>query len=112
MLEQALSTLRQMDSQRMLAYTLTFAADVDLKYHRTELAIARAEAAFRAAQIVDHPSEIALAEATLIRGRLQHGDHKTALQSFKNLQQRTNLYAVSARARVAIQQLGEQLEEI
>ncbi len=112
MLAQALSALRQMDSQRMLAYTLTFAADIDLKYHRTELAIARAEAAFRAAQMVDHPSEMALAEATLIRGILQQGDHKTALQSLKNLQQTTNLYGVSARARGAIQQLEEQLEEI
>ncbi|MBD2027883.1 AAA family ATPase [Leptolyngbya sp. FACHB-711] len=110
MLEQALSALQQMDSQRMLAYTLTFAAEIDLKYHRTELAIARAEAAFRAAQIVDHPSEIALAGATLVCSKFGSGDHKTALELFKNLQQRINIYLISERARTAIQQLAEQLE--
>jgi hypothetical protein len=100
-----------MDSQRMLAYTLTFAAEIDLKYHRTELAIDRAEAAFRAAQIVDHPSEIALAGATLVCSKLDSGDHKTALELFKNLQQRIDIYLISERARAAIQQLAEQLKD-
>ena len=111
MLEQALSTLQQIDSQRMLAYTLTFAAEVDLKHNRTELAIAHAEAAFRAAQLVDHPSETALAAAALIRGKLQRGDRQPALALFENLQQKISLFAISERACIAIQQLRKQLEE-
>lgn len=111
LLEQSLFMLQQMDAQRMLAYTLTFAAEVDLKYHRTELAIDRAEAAFRAAQIVDHPSEIALAEATLIFGLLQRGDDQSALALLNDLQQKTDFYTISQRARIAIQQLVNKLEK-
>ncbi|MBD1914100.1 MULTISPECIES: AAA family ATPase [unclassified Leptolyngbya] len=111
MLAQALLSLRQLDSQRMIAYTLTFAAEIDLKEHRIELAIDRAEAAVRAAQIVDHPSETALAEATLIRSRLMHEDHQIALELFEDLHQRINVYMISERARIAIQQLAEYLVE-
>ncbi|WP_088889334.1 AAA family ATPase [Leptolyngbya ohadii] len=119
LLKQALSALQQLDSQRMLAYALTFAAEVDLKHHRTELAIDRAEAAFRAAQLVDHPSETALAAVTLIRGKLQSGDRQSALNSFENLfenlfenfQQKVSLSAISERARIAIEQLRKQLKD-
>ncbi|MBD2461381.1 AAA family ATPase [Oscillatoria sp. FACHB-1407] len=109
LLEQALAQLRQLDSQRMLAYTLTIAAGVDLQHDRVEMAIAHAEEAFRAAKIVAHPSELALAGVALAQARLTQGDRSSALQLLEDLQQQLDLQTVSTLAQKAIAQLWTML---
>ncbi len=109
-LEQALATLRQIDDQRMLAYTLTFAAEIDLEKGRVELAIARAEAALPAAQTVDYPSGIAIAWAAMVQGVLALGDPQRAIEYFQDLQRQIDNRALSVRARTAINHLAQQLE--
>ncbi len=108
-IEQALSTLRQIDANRMLAYSLTFAAEIDLDNHRIELAIARAQAALQAAQIVDCSSEIALAWVALIRGMLILGKPQCALELFQDLQRQIDRSALSTRALTAIDCLAQHL---
>lgn len=109
-LEQALSTLRQIDDQRMLAYTLTFAAEIDLENGRVELAIARAQEALPAAQVVDYRSGIAIAWATIVRGILTLGEHQRAVEHFQDLQCQIDNRALSVRARTVINHLAQQLE--
>lgn len=111
-LEQALSTLHQIDDQRMLAYTLTLAAEIDLAKGRVEPAIARATAALPAAQVVDYPSGIALAWAAMVRGALALGNHQRAVKSFQDLQHQIANRALSTRARTAIGELTQQLAPI
>ncbi|MEP0752771.1 AAA family ATPase [Trichocoleus sp. Lan] len=108
-LEPALSTLRRIDANRMLAYILSFAAARDLERGRVELAIARAQEALHAAQIVDHPSEIALAWAALIRGKLALGEQKRAAELFQSLQYQIDPRVLSVRAQTAINRLPQEL---
>lgn len=108
-IEQALSTLRQIDANRMLAYSLTFAAEIDLDNHRIELAIARAQEALQAAQIVDCSSEIALAWVALIRGMLILGKPQCALELFQDLQRQIDRRTLSTRALTAIDCLAQHL---
>ena len=104
-LEQSVLTLRQLDCQRMLAYILTFAAEIDLESSRVKLAITRAQAALDAARIVDHPSLIALAWVMLIRGLLAAGECDRAAELRHNLQSEIDNFVLSTRARSAIEGL-------
>ncbi|MEG3876189.1 BTAD domain-containing putative transcriptional regulator [Microcoleus sp. herbarium7] len=98
-LERAIATLQQIDAKRMLSYVLIRAAQIDLDCDRTFLATTRAEAALAAAQTVDHPSEIALAWAILIRGILGLGDRERAIELFEGYKDRIDRPALSFRAR-------------
>jgi DNA-binding SARP family transcriptional activator/predicted ATPase len=104
-LEQALLTLRQIDSQRMLAYTLTFAATVDLQCDRIDLAIARTREALRAAKRIDHTNEIASAWIILIQALLTRGDRTQALAAWQQLQNEVELYLLSDRTRTTIERM-------
>lgn len=86
-LNQAIAALQQADAKRMLAYVSIGAAEVDLNCGRPELAVNRAETALANAQIVNHPSEIALSWAILIQGLLALGEQQRAMAQFELLQQ-------------------------
>jgi hypothetical protein len=82
-LNQAIATLQKVDAKRILAYVLIGAAEIDLQSDRAELAVRRAESALENAQIVNHPSEIALAWTTLIQGLLGLGEIERAKVQFE-----------------------------
>jgi hypothetical protein len=72
--EQAVATLRALDSKWMLAYALAAASAVDLRGGRREQARARAAEALSAAEAVGRRSEAALARVVLARTALDEGD--------------------------------------
>lgn len=111
-LEQTTVKLQRVDAKRMLSYVLIGAAEVDLESERLELASIRAEIALQAAQIMQHPSEIALAWATMIRGILALGDSPRATKEFRDLQHQFGGRSLSTRARTAIHHLAQQLDPI
>jgi predicted ATPase len=111
LLEQVLSTLNQLDDQRLRAYTLTYAAETDLQYQRIDLAITRAQAALTAARVVDHASCIALAWVAWVRGLLASGELQQAIATFNALRQQIRDRAISVRAHTALQQLELQIGE-
>jgi DNA-binding SARP family transcriptional activator len=103
-LERAIATLEQLDAKRMLAYVSIGAAEVDLNCDRPDLAVNRAEAALKNAQIVNQPSEIALSWAILIQGLLALGEREQATTQFELLQQTVERCDdLSLLARVAVE---------
>jgi WD40 repeat protein/DNA-binding SARP family transcriptional activator/predicted ATPase/DNA polymerase III delta prime subunit len=104
-LAQSITTLRNLDAQRTLAYVLTTAAEQYLEHNQTDTAIAHAQAALTAARIVNHPSDVALAWATLIRGYFAQGNDQKAIEQFCELNQQLDDRTLSGRARQAIAHL-------
>ena len=97
-LEQSCQNLQCIDSPRMLAYIQTIAAQWDLRQGNLEQAIARAEVALEAAQIVSNPSEIALSWSVIIQAGYQRGNRKCAQQHFADLKTKLKAQALSAQA--------------
>ncbi|WP_276750729.1 hypothetical protein [Chlorogloeopsis fritschii] len=95
---------------RMLAYILTCAAQIDLKSHfdkqvennGIQLEIVRAEEALHIAQIINYPSDIALAWVILVRAAIALGDFPKAVEQFQTLQRQVGNCPLNARARNAI----------
>lgn len=83
---EAIALLQQVDAKRVLAYLLSSAAGVDLANDRPELAVQRAETALANAQLVNHPSIIALSWALLIQGLLALGELEQAAIQFAAFQ--------------------------
>ncbi|MBI4781655.1 MAG: AAA family ATPase [Oscillatoriophycideae cyanobacterium NC_groundwater_1537_Pr4_S-0.65um_50_18] len=110
-LEQAVAALQQIDAKRMLAYVLIRAAEVDLASEQLTLAASRAEAALQAAQIMNHPSETALAWAILIQSVLRLGELERATTQFEALHRQIDRPTLSARARVAFDQTLQIMQE-
>ncbi|MBI4780832.1 MAG: AAA family ATPase [Oscillatoriophycideae cyanobacterium NC_groundwater_1537_Pr4_S-0.65um_50_18] len=102
-LEQAIATLKQLDAKRMLTYVLIGAAEVDLKSNRANVAAMRAKAALCEAQIMNQPSETALAWAILVQSALALGDLEQAIATFE-AQQGIDRHSLSARSRLAFDQ--------
>lgn len=111
-LEEAIVRLKQMDIKRMLAYVLIGTAKVDLKHKRFEMAIVRAEAALQAAQIMNHPSETALAWALLVQGILELGELERAIAQFEALRDQIDRPTLSVHARVAVDQVIQIMQTI
>lgn len=109
-LTQAIATLQQVDAKRMLAYVLIGAAEVDLNHAQPELAVNRAEAALKNAQIVNHPSEIALSWAILIQGLLALGEQQRATAQFERLPQTIDRYDLSLLAQAAVERAIQQMQ--
>ncbi|MBE9180613.1 AAA family ATPase [Oculatella sp. LEGE 06141] len=109
-LEQILSDLHRLDDQRMLAYTLNCAAEIDLQQNRVKLAIAHAEAALAAARVVEHYSCLAIAGAILGRAQLALGQTKSAIVTLQNLRRQIDHHPISVRAHAAVEQFAQQLE--
>lgn len=111
-LKQAITTLQQDDAKRMLAYVLIRAAIVDLKTNRIELAAQRAETALKAALIMNHPSEIALAWAILIQSTLIMGDWQQAKDWFESLRPQIDRHALSVPARTAVDRVIQAMQTV
>jgi predicted ATPase len=105
----AIAKLQQVDAKRMLAYVLIGAAEVDLNCDRPALAVNRAEAALRNAQIVNHPSEIALSWAVLIQGLFALGEQQQATEQFELLQQAIKPDDLSYQAQSAVERVVQQM---
>jgi DNA-binding SARP family transcriptional activator len=103
-------TLIKMDSPRMLAYVQTLAAEYDLQQGRLKSAIARAEEALAAAQVVNNASDISLAWAVIIQASLTLGNANCAQQHFQKLTERVKEGSLNQRATLAMQHLRQQLE--
>lgn len=97
-LEQSCQHLQCIDSPRMLAYVQTIAAQWDLQQGNLDQAIARAEMALEAAQIVSNSSEIALAWSVIIQVGYQRGNRKCAQQHFADLKTKLQDQALSKQA--------------
>jgi DNA-binding SARP family transcriptional activator len=109
-LEQAITTLKQVDAKRMLSYILIGAAETDLERDRPQLAIIRTKTALQAALIIDHPSEIALAWAMLIQGFLTVGESEQAIAQFEALRNQIDYYKLSTRAQTAVNSVMQQMQ--
>lgn len=81
----AIEALRQADAKYRLAFTLTRAAELDLREGEVERARARAEEALAAATAVDHPTEIAMARVVLAQVALRAGDRRACRGQLKFL---------------------------
>jgi DNA-binding SARP family transcriptional activator len=99
-LQQAIATLRQIDTKRMLSYVLNVAAGVDLASQRLKLAAIRAEAALEAAQIKNHASETVSAWAILIHSLVELKDLERATAQFAALYSHIDRRELSAYAQV------------
>jgi len=103
-LEAAVDALRAADARGLLAYTLLFIADDDLRAGRTPVARKHAEEALRAAELVGRYSDVALAHALLARAALAAHDRSEVEANLvalrRDLQRPSDL---SARARAAVE---------
>lgn len=109
-LTEAIAALQQVDAKRMLAYLLLGAAAVDLSQSQAALAVERAAAALQNAQIVNHPSEIALSWALLIQGLTQLGEHQRARNEVEQLQIAIAHIDLSQAAQTAVEHVMQQLQ--
>jgi predicted ATPase/DNA-binding SARP family transcriptional activator len=97
-LENALESLRMADAKHRLAYALLRATHGDFRRREIEKARARGEEALRLAEILERPSEMVLAHATLLRCALLRSDRERAEHHREALRQ-VNLSHVAAHAR-------------
>jgi tetratricopeptide (TPR) repeat protein len=104
-LEAAITALQQVDAKRKLAYVLTRAAIVDLQQARLEQAISRAKLALTNAQIVKHPSEIALSWAILLKGLVASENRQHAIAELAALSPSLNSHDLSLQAKQALDQI-------
>ncbi|QIR37183.1 AAA family ATPase [Tolypothrix sp. PCC 7910] len=110
-LEQSCQVLQRIDSPRMLAYVQTIAARWDLAQGDLTQAIARAEKALEAAQVVNNCSEIALAWAVVIQANHQSGNLNCAQQHFAEMKTRLKDSTLSAQAQQSIAAVEAYLHE-
>lgn len=110
-LAQAIAALQQADAKRMLAYVLIGAAEVDLSHAQPQRAVDRAEVALKNAQIVNHPSEIALSWAILIQGLGALGQTQRATAQFEAFHQAIDRYDLSFLARAAVDRVIRQRQK-
>jgi DNA-binding SARP family transcriptional activator len=100
---QAMASLRLVDSKAHLAYALNFAAAIDLRNDRVGSARRRAEEALAAAEAVKRRSEGALSRALLAQAAIADGERDEATRYLLPvLGQAGDPCAVHARARQAL----------
>ena len=97
-LEQALELLRLADAKHRLAYALTRTAEIDLRRGRASVAHTRADEALKLAQLLQRPSELVLARATLTRAAAVMRD-ETGFSQCRQALARESLQGVSAHVR-------------
>lgn len=107
--ERSRQMLIEMDSPRILAYIQTLASEADLRQGKVKQAIARAEEALEAAQLVDNPSEIALAGTALIQAIHQLGNQDSARHKWGELVAQLQGYVLSSHAQQRLSYLERQL---
>ncbi|KGF71447.1 hypothetical protein DO97_19565 [Neosynechococcus sphagnicola sy1] len=94
----SLQMLRQIDSPRMLAYMQTIAAQWDLTQGNGQQAVARAEEALAAAQLINNPIAIALAGSVIIQANHQRGNLDCAQRHLADLKTQLKDHTLSAQA--------------
>lgn len=104
--------LLALDSPRMLAYIQTLAAERDVQHGYAQVAIARAQEALKAAQVVNNSSEIALAWAVLIQAQIALNQSVEAVEQWQRLMATVEDAALSARAHQALARLQRSLQAI
>jgi tetratricopeptide (TPR) repeat protein len=109
-LESAIVRLKQLDIKRILAYILMGAAEVDVAQERFALAAVRAESALQAAQIMKHPSQIAIAWAIFIQSVLALGEKKQAIAQFAALQNHIDRRLLSVRAQTQVDRMMQHIQ--
>lgn len=110
--ERALASLRAADAKGMLAYALTFAADLDVAGGRLDAAASRAKEALAAAEVVQRRTQVTLARAILARVALARGDRDGAAAAIAPVRAEIDRpLAVSARARASARPVLEALGE-
>ncbi|WP_416676114.1 hypothetical protein [Egbenema bharatensis] len=109
LLEQSRQDLIQIDSPRVLSYIQTIAGQWDLQQGHLLQAVTRAEEALEAAQMVDNPSEIALAWSIIIQASHQRGNLACAQRHHRELQAKLKNQPLSARAQKALAHLEQLL---
>jgi hypothetical protein len=107
-LNAALLRLQQLDIKRIFAYILIGAATVDLEDERWELAMTRFATALQSAQIMNHPSQMALAQVGLIQSHFKSGIQEQAIAQLKILQHQDRHW-LSVRAQTQIDRVMQQL---
>jgi tetratricopeptide (TPR) repeat protein len=106
-LERSRQVLKRIDSPRFLSYIQTIAAEWDLQQGNVNQASLRAEEALEAAQVVNNPSELALAWIMVIRANHALGNLDVAKQHFVELTTRLKGQALSSRAHHSIVRLKQ-----
>jgi len=109
-LDRAIAQLRAVDTQQMLAYVLSFAAELDFEAGNAALAAVRAEAALAAAELVGDTCAIAVARSVLWRGDLALGDTERVARALEEWRARGDEQLMSARARGALERLAGDLD--
>ncbi len=102
--ELALSELRAADSKWMVAWSLVFAAELDLADGEADLAHARATEALEVAESAARPGLVVHARALTARTAVARGDHRAAKPHLQVLRSETVLLeTLPSRARAAVQ---------
>jgi predicted ATPase len=102
-IDAALQSLRIADAKHRLAYALLRATDLDFRLGDVETARARGEEALRLAEILERPSETAMAHVVLLRCALARGVAAEAERHAEALR-RTNMAQVAVHIRKAAEQ--------
>ena len=105
-LTSALADLANADAKRRLALCLRTAAKVDLDQGRVDRAWSRAVESLRLAELLDRPSDIALARITLIEAADRRKDHAAHDEHMAALREDL-ARPVSSHARMLAQSLGK-----
>lgn len=106
----AIDALREMDAKGLLAYALTFAAEIEITQGDATAALAHCEEALAAAGAVGRRSLTALAQATMARILFARGERPRALSYLeKGCRDLGTPLALSARAKAALDKAGKLL---
>jgi predicted ATPase len=103
-IDAALESLRIADAKHRLAYALLSAADRDLEHGETDKARARGEEALRLAELLERPTETALAHVVLLRCAISKGAVREAERHAETLRS-PNMTAVATHVRRAAEHL-------
>lgn len=109
-LEEAILKLRHVDAKRMLSYVLIGAAEVDLAQGRAELAAIRSKTALQTAQVMQYPSEIALAWAISLQANLALGKQEPSITCSVSLPDEIERHTLCFRAQKALEQTITQIQ--
>lgn len=94
----AIQTLHDLDAPRKLAYIYSGAAEIDLSRRHSESALAHATAAYTAAQVVAHPSDVVIAGSLLVRAQIATAQLNKAQPAWPLLQTFAHRQELSHRA--------------
>jgi DNA-binding SARP family transcriptional activator/tetratricopeptide (TPR) repeat protein len=111
LVDRALCVLREVDAKGMLAYVLSFAAEIELAAERVDHARARAQEALQASEVVDRRSLVTLSHVVLGRIALREGDASAAARHLASISRDLETpLGLNARARRAALALSDAID--